>query len=44
MRGTFEIPSLKAGHRYRIRVNDGEHVGAGGGYIIYINGKPLIEM
>jgi hypothetical protein len=44
MRGTFDIPPLKAGHRYRIRVNDGEHVGAGGGYIIYINGKPLIEM
>jgi hypothetical protein len=43
MRGTFKIPPLKAGHRYRIRVNDGEHVGAGGGHIIYINGKPLIE-
>ncbi|MFP6704377.1 MAG: hypothetical protein VB861_21705, partial [Planctomycetaceae bacterium] len=44
MRGTFDIPPLKAGHRYRIRVNDGEHVGAGGGYIIYINSKPLFEM
>jgi hypothetical protein len=43
MRGTFEIPSLKAGHRYRIRVNDGNHVGSGGGHIIYINGRPLIE-
>jgi hypothetical protein len=44
IRGTFEIPPLKDGHRYRIRVNDGEHVGVGGGHIIYINGKPLIEM
>ncbi|MDB4756323.1 DUF6288 domain-containing protein [Mariniblastus sp.] len=43
MHGTFKIPPLKAGYRYRIRVNDGEHVGAGGGHIIYINGKQLIE-
>ena len=43
MRGTFKIPAIKEGHRYRLRVNSGEHVGAGGGHIIYINGKPLIE-
>ena len=43
MRGAFKIPPLKAGRRYRLRVNDGDHVGAGGGHIIYINGKPLIE-
>jgi len=43
MRGTFKIPPLKDGHRYRLRVNDGNHVGAGGGHIVYINGKPLIE-
>ena len=43
MRGTFKIPPLKEGHRYRLRVNDGNHVGAGGGHIIYINGRPLIE-
>lgn len=43
MRGTFKIPPLRDGHRYRISVNDGNHVGSGGGYIIYINGKPLIE-
>jgi len=42
-RGSFRLPPLKAGHRYRLRVNDGEHVGAGGGHLIYINGKPLIE-
>jgi hypothetical protein len=44
MRGTFKVPPLKDGHRYRLRVNDGEHVGAGGGHLIYINGKPLIEV
>ncbi|MBM79230.1 MAG: hypothetical protein CMJ78_01395 [Planctomycetaceae bacterium] len=43
MRGTFKIPPIKDGHRYRIRVNDGNHVGSGGGHIIYINGNPLIE-
>jgi len=43
MRGTFKIPPLKKGHRYRLRVNDGEHVGAGGGHAVYINGKLLIE-
>ena len=43
LRGTFKIPPLKEGHRYRLRVNTGEHVGAGGGHTIYINGKPLIE-
>lgn len=41
--GTFQVPPLKPDHRYRVRVNDGEHVGAGGGHVIYINGKPLIE-
>jgi len=43
LHGTFRIPPLKEGHRYRLRVNSGEHVGAGGGHIIYINGKRLIE-
>ncbi len=44
MRGTFKIPPIKKGRRYRLRINDGEHVGAGGGHIIYINGKELIEV
>jgi len=43
MRGTFKFPALKEGHRYRLMVNDGNHVGAGGGHIIYLNGKALIE-
>ena len=44
MRGTFPIPALRDGYRYRLRVNDGDHVGSGGGHIVYINGKPLVEM
>ena len=43
LRGTFKIPPIKEGHRYRLRVNTGEHVGAGGGHVIFINGKKLIE-
>jgi hypothetical protein len=43
LRGTFKIPPIKKGHRYRLRINDGDHVGAGGGHIVYINGKQLIE-
>ena len=31
------------GNRYRLRVNDGNRVGSGGGHIIYVNGKQLIE-
>jgi len=43
LRGTFAIPPMKEGYRYRLRVNDGDHVGRGGGYAIYVNGKLLIE-
>lgn len=42
-RGTFDVPAVEEGCRYRIRVNDGDHVGRGGGYQIYINGRELIE-
>ena len=44
LRQHFEIPSVKPGHRYRLRVNDGNHVGSGGGHVIYINGEQLIEV
>lgn len=41
-RGTFQIPPLKKdGYRYRLRVNTGDHVGAGGGYEVYVNGKGM---
>ena len=43
MRGKFEVPPLKDGHRYRLRINDGNHVGSGGGHSVYINGKQLVE-
>ena len=43
LRGTFKLPPLQDGHRYRLLVNDGNHVGSGGGHIIYLNGKQLIE-
>jgi len=43
LRQHFEVPPIKLGHRYRLRINDGNHVGSGGGHIIYVNGKQLIE-
>jgi len=43
MRGTFEIPPLKEGHRYRIVVGGSAHVNSGEGYAIYVNGKLLAE-
>jgi len=43
MRGTFEFPPLKEGHRYRIVVGGSAHVNAGEGYAIYLNGKLLAE-
>ena len=43
MRKTVQIPPLKEGHRYRLRVNQRAHVGNGGGFGVYINGKLLIE-
>jgi hypothetical protein len=41
--GTFEFPALKPGHEYRLRVQRGQGVGAGDGFKVYINGKPLVE-
>ena len=34
---------MKEGYRYRVNINGGDHVGMGGGYAVYINGKLLIE-
>ena len=44
MRGTFDIPALKDGYRYRIRVNGSVHENSGEGYAIYVNGKLLAEV
>jgi hypothetical protein len=43
VRGTFEVPPLKEGHRYRLVVGGSAHVNSGEGYAIYINGKLLAE-
>ena len=43
IRGTFDIPALKEGHRYRIVLGGAAHVNSGEGYAIYINGKLLTE-
>ncbi len=43
LRGTFEFPPLKPGHLYRLRVQTGQGVGAGDGFKVFINGKPLVE-
>jgi alpha-galactosidase len=41
--GTFDIPPLKDGHRYRIVVGGSNHVMSGEGYAIYANGKLIAE-
>jgi len=43
VRGTFQFPPLKPGHLYRLRVDTGQGVGAGDGFKVYLNGKPLVE-
>jgi len=44
MRGTFEVPPPKEGHRYRIRIDGSIHDNSGEGYAIHVNGKQLAEM
>jgi len=44
MRGTFELPPIKEGHRYRIRLDGSIHDNSGEGYAIYLNGKLLTEV
>ncbi len=43
IRGTFEFPPLKKGHRYRILIGGSAHVNAGEGYAIWVNGKLLAQ-
>ncbi|MBN1422694.1 MAG: hypothetical protein JXP34_28215 [Planctomycetes bacterium] len=43
VRGTFEFPPFKEGHRYRIVVGGSAHVLTGEGYAIYMDGEKLIE-
>ena len=44
MRQTFELPPIKDGHRYRIRLEGSIHENSGEGYAIYVNGKLIGEM
>ncbi len=44
MRGAFELPPIKEGHRYRIRLDGSIHDNSGEGYAIYLNGKLLTEV
>ena len=43
LRQSFELPPLKEGHRYRIRIGGSVHANSGEGYAIYVNGKLLAE-
>ncbi|MEK6239628.1 MAG: hypothetical protein N2C14_33330 [Planctomycetales bacterium] len=43
IRGVFEIPPLKKGHRYRIVLGGSAHVNSGEGFAIHVNGKLLSE-
>jgi len=43
VRGAFDIPPLKDGHRYRIVLGGSNHVNTGEGYAIYLNGKLFAE-
>jgi hypothetical protein len=41
--GSFELPALKPGHSYRLRIDRGQGVGAGDGFKVYLNGRDLVE-
>lgn len=43
IRGDFDIPPLKEGHRYRLVLGGSNHVMSGDGYALYINGKRIAE-
>ena len=43
LRGTFQVPSLKDGHRYRIVVGGSAHVAAGEGFALYVDGELAAE-
>ncbi len=43
LRGTFAIPPVKPGHRYRVVLGGSNHVNTGEGYAIYLDGKLLAE-
>jgi hypothetical protein len=44
MRRTLDLPPLKEGHRYRVRLEGSIHDNSGEGYAIYLNGKLLTQV
>jgi hypothetical protein len=43
VKGRFQYPAFRKGHCYRLLIGGMAHVGAGEGFKIHINGKPLYE-
>lgn len=43
MRGKFDLPPAKEGHRYRIRVSGSINANSGEGFAIYVNGQLMGE-
>ncbi|MFK7910608.1 MAG: sialate O-acetylesterase [Akkermansiaceae bacterium] len=43
MRGKFDLPPAKEGHRYRVRVIGSINANSGEGFAIYVNGKLMGE-
>ena len=43
IRGTFDVPPLKEGHRYRLVVGGLSHMNNGDGVRVYVNGKQVLE-
>jgi len=43
IRGSFDFPPFKEGHRYRLVVGGSNHVMSGDGFALYVNGKLLAE-
>ena len=43
IRGTFDVPPLKQGHRYRLVIGGLSHMNNGDGVRVYVNGKQVIE-
>jgi len=43
IRGTFDIPPLKPGHRYRLTVGGLSHMNNGDGVRVYVNDRQVLE-
>ncbi len=43
IRGEFDFPTLEEGYMYRLLHGGISHVGSGGGYHLYVNGRRFIE-